>query len=1177
MMKMIHKRALSLLLSIMLIVTILPTTALAATKQGISYLGLNGTPSLADDVTVIDSGSTTLNSGWYLVDSGNVTINQTVTVNGDVKLILEDGANLTVNGAGSASAGINVTQGNSLSIYAQSIGSGMGRLTARGSGNGTGIGSADHDQAGAISIYGGRITATGGSGGAGAAGIGDVAGASDHFGTIDIYGGFITATAGGVNQFVPDIGGSGDSTDSILIQGGTIVSKRDQGQIVLGVNDVPTTMPKITIDGGSVNIGAFTARGSDPIKNSAGKPVPLSADTLTVPGQANAAVASVRIDGALYGSSLYTDGNGKLYLHPAAYASKVPVVVTMDDGTKYWGVYQPTGDFPPETLTLANTEENPLSPGKATFLAFAPEDITVYKMDSDHTFSGIRNGATSLVADQDYTVNGDNVTIKKEYLATLPAGVTTLTFSGVGSGSAALPVTVYIAPEYVALGDSIATGYGLPGYNPAAGTPPSGAYTSTVGNTLHLSSGFLAQDGEDSQQLLSMLSDPQTKAYLSKAKVLTLSIGADDILLPFLQTVAQQLDCDPDQITAQLAALSQSNPTALAAALSALNADDGTGLKNNQALTDAASGFAQNFQRIISALKAAAPNAKIYVTNVYNPYEGISIPYGASTLNLGAIADGYIHTLNSAFSTSSADYKLIDTYSAFSESEVSLANADLSTFNFDPHPNAAGHAKIADMILAAYSESPKIETSSLPGYFVGGKYDQTLKATGSAPITWSLQSGALPSGLTLDSATGRISGTASAPGNFSFTVKATTAAETDSRAFSITIDSVIGGGVSWGNLIINQLSQNSTAASVSSVATGVLSLPLSDQSRLAPKQVANLEELMKTTLGAAAPSIPVPVTTGFSSISALPPAPPVVTGLILATWGGGSATLTTTQVPNPNIPGAQLAFDLSLTASGTPQPIHSRLGFPVTVTIMLPSDFIPKPGSQYLIRHTLQDGSSELLQATIGGTAGQYTATFTTVSFSTFTLIKTDAGSSSGSHHSSGVSVSNPEVMERTFISDTNADFSVNGAYQFKITSQNGAAPLLTVGTPGVFETQLVRTSGNDYFYKLTSVGKAGEKAGIYVNGVKLLAATVETATAPVKSDTTAPFQVPKGKPYTFKLTADRKPVFVSGNSSVFLVKFIRQSGKDYFYQVTAVGKPGQTAGFYLNASKRPVAIAAIA
>lgn len=196
----------------------------------------------------------------------------------------------------------------------------------------------------------------------------------------------------------------------------------------------------------------------------------------------------------------------------------------------------------------------------------------------------------------------------------------------------------------------------------------------------------------------------------------------------------------------------------------------------------------------------------------------------------------------------------------------------------------------------------------------------------------------------------------------------------------------------------------------------------------------------------------------------------------------------------------------------------------------------------------------------------------------------TYTGSSGGGSHTGGGGSATPtapttpaEPSASTFASDTTLDFSVKEAYTFKITSKNGAAPSLVVGTAGVFETQLVSTSGSDYFFRLTAVGRPGDKAGIYVNGVKLLVATVGTAASPVKSDTTAPFQVAGGKSYTFRLTADTKPSFVSGNSSVFQAKLVKESGKDYFYQVTAVGKPGQAAGFYVDSETKPVAVATIA
>ena len=1170
-MKLIHKRALSLLLSTALVLTALPVTAMALTlKDGVSYLDSNGGHPSANGVEVISSGFREMSDGWYLVDSGDVTIDHTLPVVGDANLILADGANLTVNGTSGDHAGIEVQQGCSLSIYAQSTGSSMGRLTATGHGSGAGIGSDSSSPSGNITICGGRITATGGSGSLRAPGIGNVS--AIGFGTIAIYGGMVTATNGFTTaNAYPDIGGCSDDGDEILIRGGTIVSGRSDPSVNLGVNGngYIGKFPKVVIDGGSIHHGWI---GASSLTDSHERPISQNYDELTVPGQINAAVFSVSIGGERYGNGVYTDGSGKLYLNLPAYNSILPVVVTMNDRSEYWAAYEPGSG---NSITLVNAAETSVFPGTAVFAKYYPQDITVYKFDpTGNAFSGICNGATHLSPGSDYTVDGDTVIIKKEYLEKLPAGVASLTFSGLNAANSVLTVAVVTTPEYVALGDSIATGYGLDGYNPHAGIPPAGSYAQRVGSTLGLTTGSLAIDGLTSALLLEELSDPQAKAYLANAKVLTLSIGGDDILLPFLELVANKLNCDPSQIPGVLALTELSMPQNLIP----LNADDGSGLKNNPTLNEAASRFAKNFQDIISVIKTAAPNAKIYVTNVYNPYEELSIGSGPDTLNFGEIANGYIQTLNSAFSSSSPDYTLIDTYSAFSDSlnsGTSLVNASLGESNFDPHPNAKGHEKIADMITEAYSEiRPAITTSSLPGVTQYVKYDQTLAAAGSSPITWSIASGALPDGLTLDPDSGRISGIPSSSGAFNFVAKAKNAAGADTRALSITVNKLKGMTISDVTGVIINLSPVTPPAAVSGAVAQVLSLPPSEQAQLPTSQVAVLEGLMQNTLHVAVPTISAPDTTGFSGSAALQGTPTAI-GLTLATYGATGAKLTTIQQQPPaNMPGAQLAFDLALTETGSSQQIHFVLPYPVTVTIPLPPSFFPQAGFHYTIKHTLHNGASELLPAIISGTIGHYTATFTTSSFSLFTLVETANGSGSDSHNSSSVSVPNPGVTGSTFVSDTNADFSVNGAYQFKITSQNGIAPLLTVGTPGVFETQLVRVSGNDYYFQLISIGKAGEKAGVYVNGGKLLVATVGTY---VKSDTTALFQVKKGKTYTFKLTADEKPSFVCGNSSVFQVKFLRQSEKDYFYQVTAVGKPGQAAGFYLNAAKKPVAVAAVA
>lgn len=67
----------------------------------------------------------------------------------------------------------------------------------------------------------------------------------------------------------------------------------------------------------------------------------------------------------------------------------------------------------------------------------------------------------------------------------------------------------------------------------------------------------------------------------------------------------------------------------------------------------------------------------------------------------------------------------------------------------------------------------QITTTTLPDGTVGTPYDQVIEATGTPPYAWSIQSGALPTGLTLGPATGQISGTPSANGTFNFTVRAT--------------------------------------------------------------------------------------------------------------------------------------------------------------------------------------------------------------------------------------------------------------------------------------------------------------------------------------------------------------------------------------------------------------------
>ena len=161
------------------------------------------------------------------------------------------------------------------------------------------------------------------------------------------------------------------------------------------------------------------------------------------------------------------------------------------------------------------------------------------------------------------------------------------------------------------------------------------------------------------------------------------------------------------------------------------------------------------------------------------------------------------------------------------------------------------------------------------------------------------------------------------------------------------------------------------------------------------------------------------------------------------------------------------------------------------------------------------------------------------------------------------------------FVSDTTSDLTVNGTYQFRITSLDGTIPFLTVDNAN-FRVEFASQEGNDFFFKIHAQGAAGSTTVVSVNGVRLLTATVGGSATGVISDTTAPFTVKKGETYQFRLTASERPSFAAGSAS-FTVEYAGQIGSDYFYKVYAAGNVGDGCGFYINGEASPVAVATIA
>lgn len=112
-------------------------------------------------------------------------------------------------------------------------------------------------------------------------------------------------------------------------------------------------------------------------------------------------------------------------------------------------------------------------------------------------------------------------------------------------------------------------------------------------------------------------------------------------------------------------------------------------------------------------------------------------------------------------------------------------------FRISVSDQAGVSASMAYVVVISAMAAPPIQitTTSLPGGTVGTAYSQTLAASGGTPpFSWSIVSGALPDGLTLDSMSAAITGTPSKAGSFTFTVRALDRASASAEAsVSITV------------------------------------------------------------------------------------------------------------------------------------------------------------------------------------------------------------------------------------------------------------------------------------------------------------------------------------------------------------------------------------------------------
>lgn len=234
----------------------------------VSHLDENGVERTRTDCLPVVAGDEQWKDGWYAVDS-NVSVERRIVVDGDVNLILTDGNALNVKG------GIEVTKGNSLTIYAQSTDEAtMGSLTATTRNSGFadcaaigGGATEDTADAGTITIHGGAVTADNAGGYSRAAGIGGGYWYPDagKGGTVTVTGGVVTAF-GGWNA--AGIGGGQQSDGgSLAVTGGVVnaTGGKSFGAAIGG--GLGGDGGAVLVEGGVVT--ATTVYGSDSVSDAA--------------------------------------------------------------------------------------------------------------------------------------------------------------------------------------------------------------------------------------------------------------------------------------------------------------------------------------------------------------------------------------------------------------------------------------------------------------------------------------------------------------------------------------------------------------------------------------------------------------------------------------------------------------------------------------------------------------------------------------------------------------------------------------------------------------------------------------------------------------------------------------------------------------------------------------------
>lgn len=262
------------------------------------------------------------------------------------------------------------------------------------------------------------------------------------------------------------------------------------------------------------------------------------------------------------------------------------------------------------------------------------------------------------------------------------------------------PIDVAVASEHqmVALGDSIAYGYGLKAREREA-------FPFLLAESENYDCFNYAVNGHASEDMISDISAAEKLG--ADTDIVVISVGANNLLHVAKNELLKMISLDGRLILLLGGALSSDEAFSLLDIIAEAFRDTFTSGEFRLSAIIGIERLKADLPQFISLIKERAPNAELYYQTIYNPYKGVVIPMpDGSSFDFGALCDEYIGMLNQII-TENADalgYHVVDVYNAFENSDERLVNVNLTgdgMFSLDPHPNKNGHMLIASVYKEA--------------------------------------------------------------------------------------------------------------------------------------------------------------------------------------------------------------------------------------------------------------------------------------------------------------------------------------------------------------------------------------------------------------------------------------------------------------------------------------------